>query len=670
MEGFLFILNKNKYTRFWCVLEGQQLSQYAHFDLQKQDAVDIKAVHHIKNSTTKKCEHHGKPHSLSLLCEGKKAPIFIDCGKAKNQDEWHGALVKAGRSHEVANKRVAMMKEHAATLGIPPETELTPRVVSRTYRRLCLKAHPDKGGDEDTFNRIRHAYTKLNAYVVEEDLKANAPEVEYEAVIHKTKGVGLGIIVLEDLMWGRVVVQAVQSSICLRGISEEAEGEIRVGDSLYAIERDVCVGWPMSRVKARLNNFRVPVDSDVRLTFARRLPPQESDDPMSPLSSPSQSKVFSRENSTFFEDKAAAQSREQDRNPVMSSERPSSNNNDESNYVGGGDSQPPQEKPTVEVEENGQEPQLFDLATPLDRRGPQDSPQQKEQQQQEEKEKLDETQKADQNESNQSTFLQHLNSAEEQETDVQTEREQVVNESGKNDMAGEGGSKEEEVAEDEEEDQEEEEDREDYERQAPVEIAPHRDVVFKAAFDDNLRDLQAASCALKESQEREKSLKSKNEFLANALAESQSQVRVMQQEARKNIAEAKRTHSDLEELQERCDALTTMLEDKIVEMKMDGFTDASASRLQRLAKRANDSISYKRDLNMALNQLGALKLVVQSMGLEEKLESQDDYAGSPGAHTFITASDDSHLHHRVEVAQATDEMASSLKKQMLAMLEI
>lgn len=48
-------------------------------------------------------------------------------------------------------------------------------------------------------------------------------------------------------MWGRIVVQAVQENISLRGISEEAQGGIRVGDSLFAIEKDMCCGWPMSR---------------------------------------------------------------------------------------------------------------------------------------------------------------------------------------------------------------------------------------------------------------------------------------------------------------------------------------------------------------------------------------------------------------------------------------
>ena len=63
----------------------------------------------------------------------------------------------------------------------------------------------------------------------------------------QTPKVGLGIVVMEDLLRGRIVVQAVQESVVLRGLSEEAGGGIRVGDSLYAIEADVCVDWPILR---------------------------------------------------------------------------------------------------------------------------------------------------------------------------------------------------------------------------------------------------------------------------------------------------------------------------------------------------------------------------------------------------------------------------------------
>jgi hypothetical protein len=97
------------------------------------------AVHQIKNAKILKCEHQGKPYSLSLYCEGKKAPLYIDCGKEKNRSEWSDALVKAAVSHEMMERRAASVRAHMSTLGIPLDTELTPRLVSRAYKKLCLK---------------------------------------------------------------------------------------------------------------------------------------------------------------------------------------------------------------------------------------------------------------------------------------------------------------------------------------------------------------------------------------------------------------------------------------------------------------------------------------------------------------------------------------------------
>jgi hypothetical protein len=69
------------------------------------------SVSHIKNAETTKCEHAGKVFSLSLLCEGKKAPLFIDCGKTRNQSDWFGALKQAAVTHEVQRKRAAVHLE-------------------------------------------------------------------------------------------------------------------------------------------------------------------------------------------------------------------------------------------------------------------------------------------------------------------------------------------------------------------------------------------------------------------------------------------------------------------------------------------------------------------------------------------------------------------------------
>ena len=70
--------------------------------------------------------------------------------------------------------------------------------------------------------------------------------------------------VQEDRVRDNVVVQSVQEKIRILGLSVEAGGSVRPGDALIGIESDDCSHWLLSRVKARLNNFRVPVGTKVR----------------------------------------------------------------------------------------------------------------------------------------------------------------------------------------------------------------------------------------------------------------------------------------------------------------------------------------------------------------------------------------------------------------------
>lgn len=44
-----------------------------------------------------------------------------------------------------------------AELGVPPGA--SPREIKRAYRRKVKEVHPDRGGDEEAFRRVREAYT-------------------------------------------------------------------------------------------------------------------------------------------------------------------------------------------------------------------------------------------------------------------------------------------------------------------------------------------------------------------------------------------------------------------------------------------------------------------------------------------------------------------------------
>ena len=51
------------------------------------------------------------------------------------------------------------MDEHFQTLGISSSS--TPEEVKAAWKKLCLKTHPDRGGNEADFRKIMHAYSML-----------------------------------------------------------------------------------------------------------------------------------------------------------------------------------------------------------------------------------------------------------------------------------------------------------------------------------------------------------------------------------------------------------------------------------------------------------------------------------------------------------------------------
>jgi len=52
-----------------------------------------------------------------------------------------------------------------AELGVPPEA--TPEEVTRAYRRKIKEVHPDQGGDEEAFRRVREAYTTAKQHAAD-----------------------------------------------------------------------------------------------------------------------------------------------------------------------------------------------------------------------------------------------------------------------------------------------------------------------------------------------------------------------------------------------------------------------------------------------------------------------------------------------------------------------
>lgn len=71
------------------------------------------------------------------------------------------------------------------------------------------------------------------------------------------------------LTWTFFFVQKVQHNIIIKHIDEAAKGLLKVNDHIVAIGDENATSWPLARVVQRLNDFRVPVGSDVTITFGR-----------------------------------------------------------------------------------------------------------------------------------------------------------------------------------------------------------------------------------------------------------------------------------------------------------------------------------------------------------------------------------------------------------------
>jgi curved DNA-binding protein CbpA len=55
------------------------------------------------------------------------------------------------------------MAESARLFNVTVETlkKMDCRVLTRQYRKIAMKHHPDKGGDKETFVKLNAAYHKL-----------------------------------------------------------------------------------------------------------------------------------------------------------------------------------------------------------------------------------------------------------------------------------------------------------------------------------------------------------------------------------------------------------------------------------------------------------------------------------------------------------------------------
>lgn len=283
MEGFLLerredvktgLMKSGKiYKRRWVELQDQELTVY-------EDAVVIRPPMKKKEGfTLSGCvveqiqeEEENFVIKISPPADSEDKTLPQRAYRFAAEDEntmnmWINALkVEADPS----NARDVSFKAQVKTLGLRPRFDGAPNTkaeIVKAYRKAVVTAHPDKGGDEVLFQRIQSAYDKAVKYV--EDYAADVHPTEYKVSIKKTVEVGIGIKVVEEDNTGEVIIRGMHENCVVNEIGDSAGGTLAEGDVLVKIEDDDVSEYRFSRIRQRLNEFRVPTGSDVVLTFLR-----------------------------------------------------------------------------------------------------------------------------------------------------------------------------------------------------------------------------------------------------------------------------------------------------------------------------------------------------------------------------------------------------------------
>ena len=94
--------------------------------------------------------------------------------------------------------------------------------------------------------------------------------MQFEVEILKgPAGVGLCLVVNENPKKGTIEIKKVLPEITIKSITAGAGGSIQPGDTLIRVRNEPIIRCPLVRLVQKINDFRVPIGSTVKLAFER-----------------------------------------------------------------------------------------------------------------------------------------------------------------------------------------------------------------------------------------------------------------------------------------------------------------------------------------------------------------------------------------------------------------
>ncbi|GMI47955.1 hypothetical protein TrCOL_g8888 [Triparma columacea] len=282
MEGFLFkkargesTFGRHNWKLRWFVLESTQLSYFEKFDNKGGKPIDVKGIYSTDGSTTKACSHPEFKHAF-MIEHPDRRPLLLAAETASLKSLWVKAINESAKLEpgEIPGKENP--ERYMVQLGISMSrqrslTKMTDEELESAFKFKAIQTDPQHGGSKENYDRVHEAYNMLVQLKKQRIEDKKHVLVHFSADIQKgPPGEGFGMVVNVDDRHN-IFVKRVLSCIVMKNATHNAHGEIRVGDEILGIDGESTAGWTLARLVQRLNDFRVPVGSDVSIMFQRRI---------------------------------------------------------------------------------------------------------------------------------------------------------------------------------------------------------------------------------------------------------------------------------------------------------------------------------------------------------------------------------------------------------------
>jgi curved DNA-binding protein CbpA len=221
---------RSNWKKRWFVLSGPFLAYFKTGDEEDGKGKNRLGMIPLRACKIERFFHRRRKFCFRIFHKQRRA-FYLACESEEEYFDWLDKLSHAS----VKQASIYKMTRYFDVLGLPQDA--TAAQIKKTYRKLALKNHPDKGGDKDKFQEITEAYEVVSSLKENQEEKAELEQgtMNVRKVVTLIKGpAGEGLGIHIGARYNRLDHENQVTILGVQGLAQ-ATGEIHVDDILRKV---------------------------------------------------------------------------------------------------------------------------------------------------------------------------------------------------------------------------------------------------------------------------------------------------------------------------------------------------------------------------------------------------------------------------------------------------